>query len=72
MEDDRFQKIVAFDIYCPLCKYKDYEEFEQPCHDCLNEPARTDGSHKPINFKEDKREMIRIGRSIRNEKENKK
>lgn len=55
MEDDRFQKIVHFDVYCPLCEHKDLDESEQPCYDCLNTPARTDGSHKPINFKEKKK-----------------
>lgn len=52
MEDDRFQKFVYFDVYCPKCQYKDYEEWELPCFDCLETPARTDGSHKPICFKE--------------------
>ena len=52
MEDDRFQKIVHFDIYCPKCKYKDYEEEWQPCYECLQTAARTDGSHKPVKFKE--------------------
>ena len=52
MEDDRFQKIVWFYEYCKQCRYQRYDEWEQPCYDCLNTPARTDGSHKPINFKE--------------------
>lgn len=54
MEDDRFHKIVWFDEYCKKCKYKDYEEEWQPCYDCLQLPARDDGSHKPINFREQK------------------
>lgn len=54
MEDDRFQKIVWFDEYCKQCQYREYEEAQQPCYDCLNTPARTDGSHKPVNFKEKK------------------
>lgn len=56
MEDDRFQKFVYFDEYCKKCKYKEYEEWEQPCFECLEVPARTDGSHKPICFKEKKKE----------------
>lgn len=55
MEDDRFQKIVWFDEYCKQCRYREYEEAQQPCYDCLNTPARTDGSHKPVNFKEKKK-----------------
>ena len=54
MEDNRFQKIVYFDVYCEQCKYKDYDESQEPCFECLDVPARVDGSHKPINFKEKK------------------
>jgi len=55
MDDNRFQKIVHFGTYCPQCKYRDYSDFQQPCYDCLGVPARTDGSHKPIKFKEEKK-----------------
>jgi len=52
MEDNRFQKIVWFDTYCKQCKYKNYDESQNPCYECLQTPARTDGSHKPVLFKE--------------------
>jgi hypothetical protein len=54
MDNDRFEKLVDFNKYCPLCKYRDYAEVQDPCNDCLNEPARSDGSRKPVNFKEKK------------------
>lgn len=37
---------VYFDKYCQTCKYKDVEEKELPCRDCLYEPYNYD-SHKP-------------------------
>ena len=51
-ENERYQKFVNFAEYCPKCKYYDTEEMEDPCNECLTCPARFDGSHKPINFKE--------------------
>ena len=51
-ENNYFQKFVRFDIYCPKCKHANDSEVEDPCNECLNTPARTDGSRKPINFKE--------------------
>lgn len=44
-------KIVEFEVYCPKCKHKNVDDFEDPCNDCLNCPARQ-YSHKPINFEE--------------------
>lgn len=46
MNDDR---IVVFDQYCPTCKYKTREEYEDPCNDCLTNPVNTD-SKKPVNY----------------------
>ena len=51
-ETERFQKFVRFDIYCPKCQYTDIKEVDDPCNECLNQPARIDGSRKPICFKE--------------------
>ena len=44
-------KIVNFNEYCHKCEYFDLVEHEEPCHECLNNPANMD-SHKPVNFKE--------------------
>lgn len=46
-------KEVNFDKYCKTCKYRKNKEYEDPCYDCLGEPARID-SHKPVNYKEEK------------------
>lgn len=47
------KKEVYYDEYCYICKYKNTEETEDPCNECLTQPYNFD-SHKPINFKEDK------------------
>lgn len=47
-------KIVSFDIYCKSCKHKSKEDYEDPCNECLHEPARQ-YSHKPLNYEEDKK-----------------
>ena len=44
-------KLVDFDKYCMNCKYWTTESTEDPCNECLTNPANID-SHKPINFKE--------------------
>lgn len=54
MDDIRNFKEVFFDVYCPQCKYKDVEEIEDPCNECLTYPAN-ENSHKPIKFEEAKR-----------------
>lgn len=43
-------KIVSF-VYCNQCKYKELEENEHPCDDCLAEPVKID-SHRPVYFEE--------------------
>lgn len=50
MSDDKMKE-VFFDTYCKTCVHKDKKEQEDPCHDCLNEPARAD-SHKPVRWEE--------------------
>lgn len=45
-------KEVRYDIYCNKCKYKDLQENEDPCWDCLTEPVN-ENSKKPVYFKED-------------------
>lgn len=44
-------KEVFFDAYCPNCKNHGTPEDEEPCCNCLDEPARVD-SHKPVNFED--------------------
>lgn len=42
-------KFVDFS-YCDICKHKDTREEDDPCNECLNEPAREDGSRKPMRY----------------------
>ena len=44
-------KIVYFDEYCLTCKHKDLPESDDPCDECLCNPANID-SHKPIKYEE--------------------
>ena len=43
------EKLVDFNKYCKDCKDFDKEEAEDPCYDCLNNPANM-GSHKTVRF----------------------
>ena len=54
MSEFRFKE-VYFDGYCHKCMFKDKDEAEEPCDDCL-EQAMNEFSHKPVKFipKEDK------------------
>ena len=45
-------KLVDFHLYCDKCKHKKLEASEEPCNECLGEPANED-SHKPIKFEEE-------------------
>lgn len=42
-------KIVEFNEYCKTCKYRDLDERDDPCFDCLDEPVNT-YSHKPTKW----------------------
>ena len=44
-------KIVDFNTYCKICRYKNTDEAERPCSECLAEPARQ-YSQKPLKFEE--------------------
>lgn len=46
-----FSKIVNFEK-CRTCQFKDTSPDDEPCDECLSNPAR-DGeeSHTPINYK---------------------
>lgn len=46
-------KEADFYTYCPKCKYKEKKDAEDPCNDCLAEPAVLH-SRKPLHFKEKK------------------
>lgn len=46
-------KEVDYEKYCKSCEHRKNKEYEDPCYDCLGEPARID-SHKPVNYKEEK------------------
>lgn len=44
--------IVDFKTFCDICKYKDLKEEDEPCCDCLENPANED-SRRPVYFKEE-------------------
>lgn len=44
-------KEVYFNEYCETCKYKDLEESEEPCNECLTNPVN-EHSHKPVKYEE--------------------
>lgn len=44
-------KEVYFDQYCKTCLHKDTAEKDEPCFECLAEPANVD-SHKPVKWVE--------------------
>lgn len=46
------EKEARFDIYCDSCKHKNLPGFEDPCDECLNNPA-VDDSHKPMFHQKD-------------------
>lgn len=48
---DEELKEVYFNEYCSKCKHEKIEETEDPCDDCLANPANVN-SHKPVRFKE--------------------
>ena len=47
------EKIVDFFKYCSTCKYFTRSEWEPPCDECVELPARVD-SHKPEYYEEEK------------------
>lgn len=46
------RKIVNFEM-CKTCKHYKHEEWEDPCHECLNQVDREDNS-APVFYEEDK------------------
>ena len=55
MKDERrkqmegINKEVYFYKYCKLCRYKDTDENQQPCDECLSEPVNIN-CHRPVKF----------------------
>lgn len=47
-------KLVFFDEYCEKCKYRELEEEEYPCFECLSVAAR-EFTHVPEKFEEIKK-----------------
>lgn len=52
-----FHKIVEYHDKCQNCVYEHVDGADEPCNECLSNPAR-DGeeSHTPINYKPKKEE----------------
>lgn len=46
-------KEVDFYKYCKTCQYKNAQEQEEPCAECLTHPVNQ-WSHKPLKYKERK------------------
>ena len=44
-------KMVRYDFWCHYCKYKDTDDTEDPCNECMNYPVNED-STKPICYQE--------------------
>lgn len=40
---------TEYEKWCPNCKFKDNKETDDPCFDCLAEPAKEEG-HQPVNY----------------------
>lgn len=51
---DELYRIVNFKKYCEQCKYKDLDETDDPCNDCLDHPTNL-YSEKPLRFEEKER-----------------
>jgi hypothetical protein len=53
MDESTFpEKEVLYSEYCSKCKYRDVEESEEPCNECL-EYCSNWNSHKPLLFEEE-------------------
>lgn len=64
--ENGYEKIIDFEKFCPNCKYREYPEEAMPCCECLDEPARKDGSF-PVKYEpQDKREKNASVKRINN------
>ena len=52
-------KEVRYDLYCCTCQYKDVDQADDPCDECLSTPMN-DGSVKPVNYMEGERSEPRV------------
>lgn len=50
MEEDNMKE-VYYDQYCKTCEHSSKAEDDEPCCECLDEPARPE-SHKPARYEE--------------------
>ena len=41
---DKPMMFIDFEKWCPKCKYKDTEEYREPCNSCLEVPVRPNDS----------------------------
>ena len=46
------EHFVDFWQYCPICKYETRRPNDEPCEECLSNPANIN-SRKPVKFEED-------------------
>lgn len=44
-----FKRLVAYHKYCYGCKHKDVLPDDEPCNECISNPARTD-TERPLNY----------------------
>lgn len=43
------ERMVEYFKYCPTCKHKDLNGWEDPCNDCLDNPVNV-GTDKPVKY----------------------
>lgn len=48
---DEFYRMVEFHKYCETCKYKELDDCEDPCNECLDHPVNL-YSERPVNWVE--------------------
>lgn len=48
--DEGFREVLYYK-YCKNCKHEKVKDNEEPCEECLSEPARLH-SERPVNFEE--------------------
>lgn len=51
--DDQAYKEVYFGEYCKKCEYRDRNDTDEPCNECLGEPLNWN-THRPVKYEEKK------------------
>lgn len=51
-------KEAYFAQHCRSCEYKNLDELEEPCDECLEKPMNL-YSHKPVNYKKDEKASVK-------------